>query len=242
MLEVSKRAAGRHAGALSVAALQLLLIRRCLARLLHTFNISTLSGSQPSASGKGFLQAALQSLLSKGSRTGSAVQERSSSRRPARKPDRRLGPPMPGGKQPTRPPGRQERFTFFWKSDLPFSQWYEGVPFTVDSATYVTAEQYMMACKARGAGWYRRWQPRRTPAPQRSCRRPQRWPRSPAHAARPPCPAPRRRCCLATRRPPPASWPPAARASKRLWASRCGAQGGRGMWVAVAAVGEQRAW
>ena len=39
-----------------------------------------------------------------------------------------------------------ERFTFFWSG--PFSQWHRS-PFTLDGQIYVTAEQYMMAEKAR---------------------------------------------------------------------------------------------
>ena len=39
-----------------------------------------------------------------------------------------------------------ERFSFFLKG--PFSQWYRS-PFTLDGQIYVTAEQYMMAEKAR---------------------------------------------------------------------------------------------
>ena len=42
-----------------------------------------------------------------------------------------------------------ERFTFFWSG--PFSQWYKS-PFTVDGQYYSTAEQYMMAEKARMFG------------------------------------------------------------------------------------------
>jgi ribA/ribD-fused uncharacterized protein len=40
----------------------------------------------------------------------------------------------------------QERFTFFWSG--PFSQWHPST-FTIDGTLYVTAEQYMMAEKAR---------------------------------------------------------------------------------------------
>jgi len=40
----------------------------------------------------------------------------------------------------------EERFTFFWSG--PFSQWHPS-RFTVDGTIYVTAEQYMMAEKAR---------------------------------------------------------------------------------------------
>jgi ribA/ribD-fused uncharacterized protein len=39
-----------------------------------------------------------------------------------------------------------EQFTFFWSG--PFSQWFK-CSFTVDGQEYVTAEQYMMAEKAR---------------------------------------------------------------------------------------------
>lgn len=39
-----------------------------------------------------------------------------------------------------------ERFTFFWSG--PFSQWHKS-PFTIDGTIYNTAEQYMMAEKAR---------------------------------------------------------------------------------------------
>lgn len=39
-----------------------------------------------------------------------------------------------------------ERFTFFWSG--PFSQWHHS-PFTLAGQIYVTAEQYMMAEKAR---------------------------------------------------------------------------------------------
>ena len=42
-----------------------------------------------------------------------------------------------------------ERFTFFWSG--PFSQWHRS-PFTLDGQVYVTAEQYMMAEKARMFG------------------------------------------------------------------------------------------
>ena len=40
----------------------------------------------------------------------------------------------------------EERFTFFWND--PFSQWHPS-PFEIDGVRYVTAEQYMMAEKAR---------------------------------------------------------------------------------------------
>jgi ribA/ribD-fused uncharacterized protein len=39
-----------------------------------------------------------------------------------------------------------ERFTFFWSG--PFSQWFKSA-FTLEGQRYVTAEQYMMAEKAR---------------------------------------------------------------------------------------------
>jgi ribA/ribD-fused uncharacterized protein len=39
-----------------------------------------------------------------------------------------------------------EQFTFFWRG--PFSQWHRS-SFTVDDITYCTAEQFMMAAKAR---------------------------------------------------------------------------------------------
>tara|TARA_Y100000034_G_scaffold125150_2_gene174323 strand:+ start:2916 stop:3398 length:483 start_codon:yes stop_codon:yes gene_type:complete len=41
----------------------------------------------------------------------------------------------------------EEKFTFFW--DGPFSQWLRGFSFKVDDVEYSTAEQYMMAEKAR---------------------------------------------------------------------------------------------
>ncbi len=40
-----------------------------------------------------------------------------------------------------------ERFTFFWRSASPFSQWHPCT-FVVDGVTYGTAEQYMMHGKA----------------------------------------------------------------------------------------------
>ena len=40
-----------------------------------------------------------------------------------------------------------EKFTFFWKSGSPFSQWHHSV-FEVDGVTYTSAEQYMMHQKA----------------------------------------------------------------------------------------------
>lgn len=41
-----------------------------------------------------------------------------------------------------------EQFTFFWRTKSPFSQWHRSV-FSVDGVQYTTAEQYMMAEKAR---------------------------------------------------------------------------------------------
>ena len=38
-----------------------------------------------------------------------------------------------------------EQFTFFWNG--PFSQWHTS-PFIIEGKTYMTAEQYMMYCKA----------------------------------------------------------------------------------------------
>jgi hypothetical protein len=43
-----------------------------------------------------------------------------------------------------------EDYTFFWKSESPFSQWYKS-KFTVDDILYNCAEQFMMHQKA---GWY----------------------------------------------------------------------------------------
>lgn len=40
------------------------------------------------------------------------------------------------------------RFTFFWQSESPFSQWHLS-RFELDGHVYVTAEQWMMASKAR---------------------------------------------------------------------------------------------
>lgn len=40
-----------------------------------------------------------------------------------------------------------EKFTFFWRSESAFSQWYPS-SFTVDGITYNCAEQYMMRQKA----------------------------------------------------------------------------------------------
>ena len=45
-------------------------------------------------------------------------------------------------------PLAEERFTFFWQSRSPFSQWHKGPAFVVDGRKYVTAEQYMMVGKA----------------------------------------------------------------------------------------------
>jgi hypothetical protein len=42
----------------------------------------------------------------------------------------------------------QRRFTFFWRSESPFSQWHPS-EFVVEGVRYVCAEQYMMAGKAR---------------------------------------------------------------------------------------------
>jgi len=41
----------------------------------------------------------------------------------------------------------KEKFTFFWKSDSPFSQWYPAV-FVIDEVRFNSAEQYMMYRKA----------------------------------------------------------------------------------------------
>ncbi|WP_338864628.1 NADAR family protein [Myxococcus stipitatus] len=43
---------------------------------------------------------------------------------------------------------RQDRFTFFWKEQSPFSQFHR-VAFVVDGVRYNCAEQFMMAGKAR---------------------------------------------------------------------------------------------
>ncbi len=40
------------------------------------------------------------------------------------------------------------RFTFFWQAESPFSQWHLS-RFELDGNVYVTAEQWMMASKAR---------------------------------------------------------------------------------------------
>lgn len=41
-----------------------------------------------------------------------------------------------------------EQFTFFWKTESPFSQWHPS-EFTINEIKYCCAEQYMMACKAK---------------------------------------------------------------------------------------------
>lgn len=41
-----------------------------------------------------------------------------------------------------------EKFTFFWRSDSPFSQWYP-TRFEIDSIVFNCAEQYMMFGKAK---------------------------------------------------------------------------------------------
>lgn len=40
-----------------------------------------------------------------------------------------------------------EKFTFFWRTASPFSQWFPA-NFTVDGVHYTSAEQYMMHQKA----------------------------------------------------------------------------------------------
>lgn len=40
-----------------------------------------------------------------------------------------------------------EKFTFFWRTESPFSQWFKA-DFTVDGVQYTSAEQYMMHQKA----------------------------------------------------------------------------------------------
>jgi len=42
----------------------------------------------------------------------------------------------------------EERFTFFWGSASPFSQWYTGAPFHRHGVCYPTAEHWMMCRKA----------------------------------------------------------------------------------------------
>jgi len=43
--------------------------------------------------------------------------------------------------------GEQRRFTFFWQSESPFSQWHPS-EFTVEGKRFVCAEQFMMHGKA----------------------------------------------------------------------------------------------
>ena len=43
--------------------------------------------------------------------------------------------------------GAAEKFTFFWKSKSPFSQWFPA-EFTLNDVRYLCAEQYMMHQKA----------------------------------------------------------------------------------------------
>ena len=40
-----------------------------------------------------------------------------------------------------------EKFTFFWRTESPFSQWFKA-DFTVNGVQYTSAEQYMMHQKA----------------------------------------------------------------------------------------------
>lgn len=40
-----------------------------------------------------------------------------------------------------------EKFTFFWRTASPFSQWFKA-DFTVNGVQYTSAEQYMMHQKA----------------------------------------------------------------------------------------------
>jgi len=40
-----------------------------------------------------------------------------------------------------------EQFTYFWRTESPFSQWHPAV-FTLDGQTFTCAEQYMMYAKA----------------------------------------------------------------------------------------------
>lgn len=42
-----------------------------------------------------------------------------------------------------------ERFTFFWRSDHPFSQWHDQAPFERAGQRFQTAENWMMWQKAR---------------------------------------------------------------------------------------------
>ena len=44
-------------------------------------------------------------------------------------------------------PHMREKFTFFWNSESPFSQWYPAV-FIVNGVQFHCAEQYMMYRKA----------------------------------------------------------------------------------------------
>ena len=43
--------------------------------------------------------------------------------------------------------GENKEFTFFWKTQSPFSQWHTA-PFTVDGTDFTCAEQFMMHQKA----------------------------------------------------------------------------------------------
>lgn len=43
---------------------------------------------------------------------------------------------------------KQDKFTFFWLTHTPFSQWHPSV-FTVKNITFSSAEQFMMYCKAK---------------------------------------------------------------------------------------------
>jgi ribA/ribD-fused uncharacterized protein len=45
--------------------------------------------------------------------------------------------------EPTRR-GVDERFTFFWRADSPFSQWHAGAPFDKFGLRFATAENWMM--------------------------------------------------------------------------------------------------
>ena len=44
-------------------------------------------------------------------------------------------------------PAEGQKFTFFWRSESPFSQWHKST-FYVDGTKYNCAEQYMMHQKA----------------------------------------------------------------------------------------------